>query len=382
MTPSRHFPLNRWLTFSFIAAFNASTSTTQTLAADLRPDGYHAFPGDDLQSVVDRAATNSTLKSVFLHEGVYRPAKPSQALVYLNRRHNGVRLQGIGRPTLTAANPDIADRQSPAFPAIVNHLIYIGDRVSTNTIIEGLRLTGANHFVTNSMQETMEPDYSIRKGRFYYGDGGAIKVYHRSYPVLRDLEIIDNYASPCAGGVSIQHEGATNQYVLIQDCVFRNNRAEVTGAALDLLWGSHARVINCLFTGNVSNTGPGEGENPFNNNGAVTVFPRSILHLERCTLTGNRNGVDDQGGLSTYDRSIVAGNTLAGGPAETKRYELDLQQGGRVTQCVLSGAVLDPKGVVDTTANRILQEPVRFDAHHVPTGERFPGIGYRPPPRP
>lgn len=143
-------------------------------------------------------------------------------------------------------------------------------------MVENLRLTGAHHFVTHSFQDRMEPDRTFRKGRFYYGDGGAIKIYRRSAPVLRRLEIVGNYASPCAGGISIQQEGATNRAVLIEDCVFRDNRAEVTGAALDLLWGSHARVVNCLFTGNVSNTGPGEGENPFNDNGANAVNPDDI----------------------------------------------------------------------------------------------------------
>jgi hypothetical protein len=287
-------------------------------------------------------------------------------------------LIGIGRPVLTAANPAISVPSSPSHPAVVNHVLYLGDGLSTNTVVENFRLTGANHFVTNSLQLTMEPDRTWRKGRFYFGDGGAIKIYHRSYPVLRNLEIVDNYASPCAGGVSIQHEGATNGLVLIENCVFRNNRAEVTGAALDLLWGSQARVVNCLFIANISNTGPGEGENPFKNSGAVTVFPRSRLLMDRCTLTGNRNGVDEQGGLSEFTRCIFASNTLEGGAPSQGRFELDLQQGGTVRDCVIQGAVLDPRRAIAAAKNQVNPSGFQLDEERVPARGAFEGLGYRP----
>ena len=42
---------------------------------------------------------------------------------------------------------------------------------------------------------------------------------------------------------------------MIENCVFRNNRAQITGAAVDLLPGSSAVISNCLFTGNLANTG-------------------------------------------------------------------------------------------------------------------------------
>ena len=279
-------------------------------------------------------------------------------MIYLNRRHDGVHLEGIQRPTLTAANAAVADPKSRSYPAIVNHVLYLGDGLSSNTVIRNFKLTGAHHFVTTGESLRIEPDEELRKGRFYFGDGGAIKIYHRSYPVLRDLEITDNYASPCAGGISIQHEGATNGVVWIENCVFRNNRAEVTGAALDLLWGSSAHLVNCLFEGNVSNTGPGEGENPFNNNGAVTVFPRSRIQMERCTLSGNRNGVDDAGGTSDYARCIFRKNTLVGGFTPQPRYELELLHGGTVHQCLIEGALRDPMNSVKPSDNVIREASV------------------------
>lgn len=328
-------------------------SQKTVVAYELKDGAHHVFPGDDLQTAVDLAADHVSVKIVRIHEGTYAPAHKGQALLFLNRRHDGVRVEGIGRPTLTAQNPALSPSSNPPSPAIVNHVVYLGDGLSSNTVLAHLRITGANHFVTNSRTSAMEPDQELKKGRFYFGDGGAIKIYHRSYPVLRDLEIVGNYASPCAGGISIQHESATQGAVLIEDCVFRNNRAEVTGAALDLLWGSSARVINCMFAANVSNTGPGEGVNPFSNNGAVTVFAGSRLIMEHCTLKGNRNGIDDMSGLSQYTDCLFSDNTLDGGFTPQPRFELDLARGGLVRRCVINGVIRDPQSVIRPEENRV-----------------------------
>lgn len=347
-------------------------------AHELKDGAYHVFPSDELQDVLNMAATNAVVKTIKVHAGTYVPKSHRQALIFLNRRHDGIRLEGVGRPVLSAANPSIADRSSASFPAIVNHVVYFGDGISSNTVMEHFRLTGANHFVTNSVQEEIEPDRTLRKGKFYYGDGGAIKIYRRSYPTLRDLEIVDNYASPCAGGVSIQHEGENQKFVVIENCVFRNNRAEVTGAALDLLWGSSARVINCLFVGNISNTGPGEGYNPFRNNGVLTVFERSKVLVQRCTFTGNRNGVDDMSGLGEYAQSIFWANQLEAGTPGHVRFELDLQRGGKVSDCVMAGRLKDPLGAVKSTNNLLNPPSLQLDKNFVPIGGDFASVGYRP----
>jgi hypothetical protein len=343
-----------------------TATTTLVHATELKDGAYQVFPGDDIQSAVDLAARDPSIKRVLVHPGVYAPKHPSQALVFLNRTHDGIRLEGVGRPTLTAANPAIAVPGAASGAAVVNHVLYLGDGISSNTVIAHFKLTGASHFVTTDGTLRMEPDQKFKKGRFYFGDGGAVKIYHRSFPVLRDLEITGNYASPCAGGISIQHEEIGQGVVVIEDCIFRGNRSEVTGAALDLLWGSTARVVNCLFEGNVSNTGPGEGENPFNNNGAITVFPRSRISMIRCTITGNRNGVDDMSGLGDYAQCLFEKNTLDGGFTPQARYELHLERGGSVRQCFIDGPIRDPLSVVKPSdnefaeADRKLRPPGKF----------------------
>ena len=107
------------------------------------------------------------------------------------------------------------------------------------------------------------------------------------------------------------------------------------------------------FEGNVSNTGPGEGENPFSNNGAITVFPRSRLSMERCTMTGNRNGVDDSSGLGEYVKCLFNDNTRDGGFTRQPRFEMDLSRGATVRQCAIFGPVRDPLSAIRPTDNRL-----------------------------
>ena len=120
----------------------------------LEPDGYHVRPGDRIQEALDQAATNTVQKTVWVHAGLYQPESKRQALIGFNRRHDGIRLVALGDVTLTAANPALSTTNEPAHPAVVNHVVYFGDGVSTNTLIRGFRLTGAHAFLTKEGTQT------------------------------------------------------------------------------------------------------------------------------------------------------------------------------------------------------------------------------------
>jgi hypothetical protein len=304
-------------------------------------------------------------------------------LIWFNKTHDGIRLEAVGDVTLTAANADLADKGAPDYPAVVNHVVYFGHGVSSNTVIRGFRITGANGFVTKRLTRQIEPDTTVPMNLFFFTDGGAIKIFGRSYPILRELEITDNYTRPCGAGVSVQHERNKDGWVVIENCLFRSNRTLVTGAALDLLEGSSARVVNCLFVGNVSNTGADvvsqwSGERPFTNSGAVTIFQRSRGWLENCTFTGNRNGVDDMGGESVFTNCIFFKNTLEGGLSGGKRYELDLSKGARVSACFINGPVIDPAQSVSSSNNVLKAPDPKLDAEFVPQSPEYSSVGYRP----
>lgn len=354
-------------------------------AIALLDDGYHVHPGDPIQEAVEQAALNATNKVVWVHEGEYRPHTKRQALVHFNARHEGVRLLAIGEVTLTAANPQLILPSEPGFPAVVNHVVYFGDGVSSNTVLQGFRLTGANHFVTRELTREMEPNRTIPKNYFFYSDGGGVKVFGRSYPTLRNLEVVDNYASPCGAGISVQHQGFRQESVLIENCIFRRNRSQGTGAAIDLLAGSSARIINCLFVDNSSNMGEdpvakGSGERAFVNNGVLTTFWKSSAVVRNCTFTGNRNGVDDMGGGSHYIDCIFHGNGLDTGLKGGGHYELAVNAGATVSGCLFGGKIHDLRKVVSATNNVVDAPPPRFDQDFVPRAEEYLKAGYRPVP--
>jgi hypothetical protein len=359
-------------------------------AIALLEDGYHVYPGDNIQEALQKAAENTTNKIVKVHAGEYRPDSRRQALIWLNRKHDGIRLEALGEVTLTAANPELAARSEPGFPAVVNHVVYFGHGISSNTVFKGFRLTGANNFVTKERTRQMEPDLTVPKNPFFFADGGAIKVFGRSSPTIQNVEVADNFTSPCGAGISVQHQGFNENPVLIENCVFLRNRAQATGAAIDLLAGSSARILNCLFVGNVSNTGEDpvakkSGEQPFVNNGVLTIFWNSRAEVCNCTFTGNRNGVDDMGGRSSYLNCIFVDNNLDTGLKGFARYELAVNAGvKKISGCFIDGVIHDAGQVVSAQQNVLggpsgqSFPPPRFNKAFVPEAPEYKKAGHRP----
>ena len=218
-------------------------------------EGHHVYPGGRIQDALDAAAKDPVDKTVYVHAGTYRPPAKGQALIWFNARHDGITLAAVGEVILTAGNPDVADAKAPSYPAVVNHVVYFGDGVSRKTVFRGFKITGANNFTTGSGETSPIESDEIRKTTFFYTDGGGIKVYARSYPTIENVEVYGNYTSPCGGGVSVEHLGQPRDSVLFRNCLFRDNRTQTTGSALDLLHGSYATIENCLFVGNVANLG-------------------------------------------------------------------------------------------------------------------------------
>lgn len=352
-------------------------------AIEVRSDGIHVFPPDNIQDAIELAAKKGP-KVVKVHAGQYKPRAKRPALIWFNKAHDGVSVEAIGQVTLTAANPDLARKGSSSFPAVVNHVVYFGHGISSTTVLRGFRITGANGYVTDKFVDQIEPDHTVPRNSFFLTDGGAIKVFGESAPTLDNLEIIDNYVSPCGGGVSVQQQGQRDQAVTFVNCIFRNNRAQVTGSAVDLLEGSSARLTNCLFVENVANTGPDivakrSGEKPFTNSGALTIFRNSKAVVQNCTFVGNRNGIDDMGGESSYFDSIFYGNDKEGGAFPSRRFDLGLEEGGRVKGCFFGGLTIDPKGVIAKQENVLNAPNPHFDSNFNPTTAGYEKAGFHKP---
>ena len=85
--------------------------------------GRHVYPKDRIQDALDAAAADPANKTVYVHAGTYRPVARGQALIWFNARHDGITLEAVGDVILTAANPEIADKSAPSYPAVVNHVV-------------------------------------------------------------------------------------------------------------------------------------------------------------------------------------------------------------------------------------------------------------------
>ena len=364
-----------------------NTRSTNGPAGHVPSDrAFHVHPGSNIQDALEAAARHPDHKTVYVHAGTYRPAVPGQALIWFNSRHDGITMEAVGEVVLTAANPGVGDPRSASYPAVVNHVVYFGDGVSRNTIFRGFKVTGARHFTTGTGERSPIESNEIRKTTFFYVDGGGIKVYARSYPTIEHVDVFDNYTSPCGGGVSVEHLGAgSSESVHFRHCTFRNNRTQITGAAIDLLHGSRATIENCLFVGNVANTGVdyvgmlgGAEYHAQHGSGALTVFAGSRAAVSRCTFSGNWNGVDDEGTGSTYVDSIFWKNNRPGGISPGRRYELDILDAAGVRGSFVHGDVDDLRDTVDRTANTFDPSDPRFDGQYVPHAPEYAAVGYRP----
>jgi parallel beta helix pectate lyase-like protein len=360
---------------------------SMTERPDPQTDVFHVFPGQDIQETLDAAARHPFVKKIIVHSGTYRPSKKAEALVWFNARHDGITMEAEGEVTLTAANPEISDKNDPSYPAVVNHVVYFGDRITRKTIFRGFRITGANHFITGSGQVSpIETDQSIKKGSFFYTDGGGIKIFGESSPTIENVDVFGNYASPCGGGVSVEQLGFDRVPALFKNSIFRDNRSQITGAGIDVLPGSAAVIENCLFVGNTSNTGPdflsaATGNRPYNQpygSGALTVFGGSRVQVSNSTFTGNRSGVDDKGTGSLYQNTIFWMNTLTGGTLQGPRFEMDVLEGGGVQGCFIHGTTDDVRNTIDGTNNRLDPPDPSFGADFVPMTPEYARVGYRP----
>jgi hypothetical protein len=349
----------------------------------------HVWPGMDIQDVLEAAATDPAHKVVRVHEGVYYPQQHAQAMIYFNARHDGITLEAEGAVILTAANPEIADPTVMSFPAVVNHVVYFGDGVTRRTSIRGFKITGAKNFVTFSDGPLIElaaasPPLSAKEW-VYYADGGGIKIWGRSSPWIDRVEIYDSYTFPCAGAISIDNRGHLEEVPLITNSIFRNNRSQWTGSAIDMFGAGNAGEIrNCLFVGNVANRGyytetPPPKFHDQNGSGALTIFPGSTVIVDHCTFTGNYNGVDDESIGSIYTNCIFWKNDARGGVAPGKRYELDIRDASNVNNCWFGGSeVIDLRGTIPTAGNTFDAPDPDFDEAYRPRCAKYADVGYRP----
>jgi len=383
-------PLLQTAVLQIAALLSVAVLTGCTDSPDIKrpaaPRQMDVHPDQEIQPVLDRAAELGCRK-VVIHAGVYRPATKRQALIWLNAKHDGIHVIGDGDVVLRADNQQIASAGEPGFPAVVNHVVYFGDGVTAATVLENVRITGANGFQTTAGTDELQPETGVpqlTRDEFFFSDGGGVKIFGRSYPTLINVHVFQNDAQPCGGGVSVEHRGFREQSAVFRNCIFEANTCRITGSAVDVLPGSAATFENCLFAGNLSNNGvddvsrEGHEYNAEHGCGALTVFHDSRVNVERCTFTGNRNGVDDKGRGNAYVKCLFWKNDAPGGVSPGSRYECDILHTVNVRQCAIGGSISDLRGSLDPDRNRIDIPDPQLNSDFVPQAAGLEDIGYRP----
>src|SRR5207245_9420931 len=100
-----------WIGLSVLRVVGAITSSK---------DGYHVYPGDNIQDALQQAAESKTNKVVKVHAGEYQPNSKRQALIWFNRCHDGMRLEAEGAVDLRAENAHLAVPSGPGPRAVDN----------------------------------------------------------------------------------------------------------------------------------------------------------------------------------------------------------------------------------------------------------------------
>jgi hypothetical protein len=374
---------------------NDSSGTGQNSknqSALIQPDEhgvFHVFPGENIQRAIDAAAGSSSSKVVRVHAGTYYPEQTSFALLHLTADHDGIVLEADGEVVLSGTHPGSDGQTGTTDDVKVNHVVYFGDGISSQTVLRGFRITGAQPgIIFDASEPSLEPrsrQRELQPGLFFYLDGGAIKIFGRSSPRIMNSIIDENESGLCGGGVSIEHRGLHDQPVQFTSCVFRNNRCPATGSAVDLLEGSSAIFENCLFVNNIGNYGMdriqrkyGLSYNAQHGSGALTVFPNSRAEVTRCTFSGNWNGVDDHGRDSVYRSTIFWKNDAADGSRSGAPYEIDIIDASGLRDCWIGGGVSDLRGTIDRSQNRVAAPDPEFDDEFRPQRQGLDGLGYRP----
>ena len=178
-----------------------------------------------------------------------------------------------------------------------------------NVTIDGFTITGGNTF--NSV---------------YEDSSGAGIISHHCSPTIRNCIIEENEAVFVGGG--FWHGGVGSP--LIEDCVFRNNRAEMGGAIFILNSRLAVTVRGCEIYDNIA-TVAGGGMFAFN----------IAFHLEDSVLYENSAG-QRGGGLSVWEVhpstvsgcTIVENSALEGGNVRVRGAATDLT----ITSCIVANA--------------------------------------------
>lgn len=178
---------------------------------------------NSLSDAITAAGTCPNVTAVWVKAGTYQPAA-GQSFSMVN---NLAIIGGFAGTETTLAQRNLALGYNSILQGNGGRVIHNNDNgLNNSAVLDGFVITGGNTNVT----------------------GGGIFNYYAS-PIIRNCVFTGNTATSAQGGGGASNHGGTPDFI---NCIFSNNTAQ---------WGAgfrtygQARLINCTFAGNASNSG-------------------------------------------------------------------------------------------------------------------------------
>lgn len=278
---------------------------------------------DSLNSAMEAATLNTSIKQIWVAGGTYQPALGTSFFLV-----NNVQIYGgfAGNETLLSQRNLAAGHTSILEGNSNSVLINDNNSLAKSAVLDGFTITNGNGnngggiininvspiianctFTNNKVLFNGGGMYNNHASPILSncifsnnnaGNGGGICNDSASAPIINNCNFFGNTAS--AGGGGQNNNGSSGAF---NNCSFSGNSASL-GAGLQNI-GSSPGLTNCRFTGN--NVPIGQGSGMYNQNASPNLLNCTISGNN--ALTGNGGGMYNQNSSPVITNSIIWGNS-------------------------------------------------------------------------
>lgn len=278
---------------------------------------------DSLNTALNAALTNASIKQIWVAKGTYQPALNSAFFTVENVRIYG----GFSGNETSIEQRDLSPENASVLKGNSNSVIInYKNGVTKSAVLDGFTITGGNGNYGGGISNTgVSPTIvnctftnnkaSFNGGGIYNnhaspilldcifsnnnaGSGGGMSNDSSSAPVLNNCSFYENTAS--VGGGAQNNNTSSGTFT---NCSFSGNSASL-GAGMQNISSSPA-LTNCRFTGN--NVSIGQGSALYNQNASPTLLNCTIAGNN--ALSGNGGGIYNQHSSPIITNSVIWGNS-------------------------------------------------------------------------
>ncbi|GAB3419045.1 hypothetical protein GCM10027516_14100 [Niabella aquatica] len=286
--------------------FLADSQTIRYIKADGTGDGssWNNASGD-LQAMINASAAND---QVWVARGTYYPSATNNRDAFFNIRKNNVRLYGGFSGTET----NVTQRNVSANPTILSgdigtpgnnndnsyHIMVIEldpenpQPIDNSTLVDGFTFSDGNASA-GSVYNNLYPRYT-GSAIFITCNFNSVNIT----PAIQNCTFINNNAFS-SGAVSYEGIAAPGNSCQFINCMFQNNYAGYSGAAIDILQLDAAgygvpgdfsvKVAGCTFLENIVDNSLQGGANG-GTGGGINIFGTGTLWVSNSKFINNRIG--------------------------------------------------------------------------------------------